>query len=79
MAHKMSEEDIRGRNDYFVTTGGGRHLHVLHPDSTPDNPEPKCGYPYGEADPDWTAKPVEVFPLGFRRICEVCRVESSDK
>ena len=72
MQQNINEGDIRNRIDHFVTTGGGRNLHLLHPESTLENPEPLCGYPYGQADPNWFAKSKDVFPSGFRPICQGC-------
>lgn len=74
---EISQERCWELASYFVRAkNAARYSGLLHLPATTatcDEPKPLCGQTLTESGAAWVAKPAEVYPTGFRSVCENCR------
>ena len=73
----VSDERCWELTAYFVRAkNAARYSGLLHlpaNTATRADPEPMCGQTLTEGGSEWVAKRTEVYPTGFRSVCENCR------
>lgn len=74
---EISDERCWDLTSYFVRAkNGARYAGLLHlpaNSASREDPEPLCAQSLTSTDAEWVVKRTEVYPPGFRSICENCR------
>lgn len=72
---RASEQEAWDWADHFVLVNrtGAQTLHLLDPESTPEDPFPLCKEIAGYGASEFQCKESSIFPPGYKPICKNCR------